>query len=154
MKNVLVCVCTTERWEAVGVCVRACALHVPRLQTCAISLRSGELSKKPRWVMPREHRADTTCLTWLRQKKRSNNWARQKLTGSTGFKVKYAFCARWWKAGLYRALQAHKDESIYWMTNIIMCHKKVDDTGALCGWPRLGECNECGVFACVCASRA
>lgn len=35
------------------------------------------------------------------------------------------------------------------MTNIIMCHKKVDDRGALCGWPRLSEYNECGAFACV-----
>lgn len=38
------------------------------------------------------------------------------------------------------------------MTNIIMYPKKVDDWGALCGWPRLSDYNECGVFArgCVC----
>lgn len=37
------------------------------------------------------------------------------------------------------------------MTNTIMYRKEVDDRGALCGWPRLSEHNECGVFACVCA---
>lgn len=32
-----------------------------------------------------------------------------------------------------------------------MCHKKVDDRGALCGWPRLSEYNEHSAFACACA---
>lgn len=35
------------------------------------------------------------------------------------------------------------------MTKAIMYRKKVDDRGALCGWRRLSEYNEYGVFVCV-----
>lgn len=57
-------------------------------------------------------------------------------------------------SGLYCKLQCHEDESICWMTNVMMYYTKVDGRGAVsrCVVGLREYSERAAAFACVCAS--
>lgn len=137
MKNARVCECSCLWGERQHVCTgeRECTLHVLRLQMCAISLWSGELSTERLWAMPHELRIDTTCPTWPRQKMWSNNQARH-----TAHRLHWIF-----QSQICFLLAQCDDKPVCtvrynpiritesaWMTNITMYRKKRWTTGVHC----------------------
>lgn len=135
----------------VCLCAR-CMPHFPRLQHCAISLWSAEISTDRLWAMPQEHHTELTCLTWPRQKIKhpgeaeaySPDFWSQMCIVRTRCDKKLKLLK------LYCTPQPPVGKSICWMTNTIMYRQKVDDQGAvLWGRLRLSDYVESGAYAYI-----
>ena len=128
MKNVPVCVCVCV-YVCVCACVCVCELSLCAQKVHAACFRSADVCDFLLICWDKKRNVCERCLTSTKltqpaspdRDRRSNNRAKRRLWGSTGFfKVKHALCShRGMKSSSFSFTtpQSHKDKSICWTTN-------------------------------------